>query len=510
MAQEYILRNDITQEHRARMLNLKKYFPFFKLTEVSFDTFKQGQYENLDMGFIVMAVLRFFIEENNFKEKEVTYPEYVEFMQQCIKRDFGYELTLDEYKEIADYVFDKIKNDGKPFEFGYYDPVDKKHKVSRMRLIESSIRDNTVWYSISADAIEFYLDTKEIKEESRISVQQLLLEKMIRAQNFKGGTEVIWRINDEVERLMLKKKDITSLFAVDVFAGFEAYQEFVDTGMKWFDDEQKLFVKNKELIEAALSRMENEPAQKTDKYLSIIDEIYELDHQLKVAMNRHGELLRACMDMQKMTDDIIHKNKLSRLKNHCDYRRMLEQMMKSKNTSPMVMMVKAMLKPKTIKRFNIESIDQCLSYRVNKKEEAEVITKQEQTEIIFPDEQEDERISHNYGFFAKNILGKLKNEESFLLSQIHDEWKARFGENADRIIKNGDYYSFLVHLCQKKEYIFGEAKKEDDSFLDAILRKELSENDYALVDGFTIEPVRDKKINITDKIQIGEILFTRV
>ena len=47
--------------------------------------------------------------------------------------------------------------------------------------------DHTVWYSISSDAIEFYLDTKEIKEESRISVQQLLLEKMIQAQNFQAA-----------------------------------------------------------------------------------------------------------------------------------------------------------------------------------------------------------------------------------------------------------------------------------------------------------------------------------
>lgn len=44
-------------------------------------------------------------------------------------------------------------------------------------MIESTIRDNIVWYTISPDAVEFYLDTKEIKDESRISVQQLLLEK---------------------------------------------------------------------------------------------------------------------------------------------------------------------------------------------------------------------------------------------------------------------------------------------------------------------------------------------
>ena len=66
-----------------------------------------------------------------------------------------------------------------------------------MRLIESRIEDGTVWYSISPEGIEFYLDTKEIKDESRISVSQLLLEKMINSQNFRGGVEVVERINEE-------------------------------------------------------------------------------------------------------------------------------------------------------------------------------------------------------------------------------------------------------------------------------------------------------------------------
>lgn len=160
---------DIISDHRERMLNLKKYYPFFRLIDTSFSNFKDGKYEILDMGYIVMAVLRFFIEENNFKEKDVTYPEYLDFLRLILKRDFGLDLNEQDSKEIADYIFDKIKNDGRPFEFSYFDPVDRKKRVSRMKIIESSIRDNTVWYSISPDAIEFYLDTKEIKDESSIS-----------------------------------------------------------------------------------------------------------------------------------------------------------------------------------------------------------------------------------------------------------------------------------------------------------------------------------------------------
>ena len=43
---------EIITEHRERMLNLKKYYPFFKLIDTSFSQFKEGRYEALDMGYI--------------------------------------------------------------------------------------------------------------------------------------------------------------------------------------------------------------------------------------------------------------------------------------------------------------------------------------------------------------------------------------------------------------------------------------------------------------------------
>ena len=105
MPQQHILVNDIITDHRERMLNLKKYYPFFRLSETSFSWFMEGKYDNLDMGYILMAVLRFFIEENNFKERDVTYPEYAVFMKNCIRRDFGIVLSEQDNKVLVDYIF---------------------------------------------------------------------------------------------------------------------------------------------------------------------------------------------------------------------------------------------------------------------------------------------------------------------------------------------------------------------------------------------------------------------
>lgn len=482
MPQEHILVNDIISDHRERMLNLKKYYPFFKLTETSFSWFMDGQYDNiLDMGYILMAVLRFFIEENNFKERDVTYSEYSSFMSECIKRDFGLQLYEEDSKALIDYIFDKLKNDGKPFSFQYFDPVDRKKKVSRVKLLESRITDGTVWYSISSDGIEFYLDTKEIKDESKISVEQLLLEKMIKSKDFKGGTEVIKRINREVERLWYKKNQVLDMLTVDIFAGIEAYEHFVQTGMKWFEDEQKLFIKNKELIEGALKKAENDKAEgDTASFYRTSNEIYELDTQLKVAMSNHSRLLKACTDLSIKADETIKKAKLNRLRTRFDFRNAMDTIIRKDNLTAVEEIVKPLFGLNIRKTFSLTSIEDMLTYRPERIETAELVKNVKAEDIVFEDELENERINDNCCTLMKVLLEYISSNERFTLKDFNDHICGIFGQE---VFKNTDYYSFLVHLCQKKEYNITSAGDKVDTFLDGMIKEYMARPDFREFEG---------------------------
>ena len=48
MAEKYIMIHDILSEHKDRMLNLKKYYPFFVLCDTTFSQYKEGKYSNLE------------------------------------------------------------------------------------------------------------------------------------------------------------------------------------------------------------------------------------------------------------------------------------------------------------------------------------------------------------------------------------------------------------------------------------------------------------------------------
>ncbi len=468
MSEEYTLVRDIVYDHNERMLNIRKYYPFFKLADISLSQYKEGKFAVLDMGYIVMAVLRFFIEENNFREKMVTYNEYMTFMQDVLKRDFELVIEEDEEKELIAYIFDKLKNDGKPFSYEYFDPVSKQRKTVRTKILDNKIVDDNVVYYITSDAIEFYLDTKEIKDESNITIAQVLLTKMISTRNFKGGTEVVSRINNEVSRLISKKNEILGILSYDIFEGIKAYESFIKTTVKWFDEEQKLFDKNKQLIEQALRAGEED-----NKFYEAMEDIYHLESELNRAMNKHSELLNACTILQAKADEMVVQAKFNRLKSSFDFRKVLSDMIKSDNTDNLNLFTKPLLKLNVKKTFSLTLIDNMLNMRTEAMEDGEKVNENKYDENFkYDDEIEDERIYENHRIFLMSLFDMLIANEEFDLMRYNEELVKKLGKN---VLKNGDYYSFVTHLCQKSSYDMSEVIEKPDTFLEGFMKKVITE-----------------------------------
>ncbi len=500
MAEEYILVRDIIHDHNARMLNIKKYYPYFKLADMDFSSFQGGIYSCLDMGYILMAVLRFFIEENNFKEKDVSYNEYELFMHEIYRRDFELALLPEEEKAISAYIFDKIRNDGRPFSYNYFDPNEKTKKTIRMRVIDSRMKDDEIKYHITSDAIEFYLDTKEIKDESSISIAQVLLEKMITSKNFKGGTDVIKRINNEVGRLKMRKNEVLTMLSYDIFEGMKAYKDFVNTGIKWFDEEQKLFAKNMELVEEARKRAQSDEfANETFK------DIFELETELKKAIVKHSELLNACTQLQVKADEIISGAKLSRIRRKFDFNDALKVAMERDNASVLEYLIKPMLKLNINKSFSMVSIDKMLSLLPEKEEKGEKINENTSEEMyVYEDEVEQLRIDDNYKTLIIELLNFLLKRTSFDLREFNEYLVNKYTQS---ILKNGDYYSMLIHMCQKKIYDIGLVMEKPDTFFEKHICDALKdEKDEALFDiCFEVETTQDDMIQQEGIFEISNI-----
>ncbi len=466
----YQMLHDIIDFHSDRMRNLRRYYPFFCLQNTAFHLFKEGKYAFLDMGYITLAVLRYFIEENQFNDRALQYPEIAAFLSGILTRDFELSLPKEEEKELIDYIFDKLKNDGKPFVMEYFDPAKRTKAAVRMKLIDSVLSGNTVLYTVTADAIEFYLDTKEIRDESKINIQQILLEKMIHTKNFKGGIDVIRRINSEVNRLRLQKKEVLALLGSNVFDGVKALEEFQQTGMRWFSEEQKLFSHNMELMERARAKAEETVSGERDT--EALRGIYQLETELKKAMANHGELLADCMDLQVRADEMIHKYKYSRLRGAFDFRAFVAAAEEAEDMSLLSHLIEPLLMPRLHKQFTLLQTDELLSPPAESGETAELTGEAKEEMYLFEDEIEEERISGNYAAIVKTLFDELLYAERVTLSELNRKLEVKF---FDGIFRNSDYYSFLVHICQKKEYDLEQVRKKQDTFFEGILAKLLQE-----------------------------------
>ena len=508
MTEEYIMMQDIIQEHKERIFNLKKYYPYFKLADNAMLQWKEGKYSCLDMGYITLAVLRFFIDENNLKDKDVKYEEYETFLHTVLVRDFDLKVTEQEEKELAAYIFDKLLNDGKPFSFEYYDPVVKEKKVLRIKLIENKIQDNILYYSITSDAIEFYLDTKEIKEESSISVEQLLLSKLIDTQNFKGGIEVVKRINREVTKLKLRRTEILNTLSMDVFEGKRAFEHFVNDITRWFDEEQRLFKKNSELIEKALEKAQlNKESNENSRFYAMINEIYTLELEIKRAMYKHSELLSLCTSMQLQVDEIVKKSKLSTLRNSFDFHHAMKIMMENNTPEVLEYMITPLFQLNIKRWFPLTQMEDLLSLKTENQEEIEKISLQEEEAYVYEDEIEEKRIQDNFHMIVKVLLDKLNREAGFSLQNLNEELEIHLGS---KVLFNADYYTFLVHMCQKDSYSVKEIKKKPDTFFEEILHQVLlAEEGYTdLI--FSLERKGEETVKITDMLEISDIWFEKV
>ena len=501
--ESHILIHDIIEGHEERMTNLKKFYPFFRLCDHSLNQFREGRYEGIDMGYVTMAVLRFFIEENSFNDRKVTYKAYEEFVKELLRRDFDFEEDEVAAAELIQYIFDKMTNDGRPFYFDYYEPRSKQKKTGRTRLIESSYQDGVIGYTISSDAIEFYLDTKESKDESKISIEQLLLGKMIRSRNFRGGVDVIRRINSEVSRLMLKQSEIVTLLSHNIFEGIEALEEFSKSGLKWFDEEQKLFDSNLELVKKALLKAREENYQP-----QTMEEIFYLNQELKRVMERHEALLAACTELQVKADEMVLKAKRSRFRRRMDFSDLLRKAMDQDDVRLLESMATPLFGIKLRKTFQLGRLDDLLLCRPEGNDIGEAVAEGIEENYIYEDEIEDERIRHNHQMFLKILFDALIHKKTLTLDELNRLYIMKFTEN---VLHNGDYYAFLAHLSQKNDYLLAKVKEKPDTFLEEIMADMVVKDrkkDYEDL-RFTLEFLPDEQINLGEFGYLTNIRFER-
>ena len=100
----------------------------------------------------------------------------------------------------------------------------------------------------------------------------------------------------------------------------------------------------------------------------------------------------------------------------------------------------------------------------------------------------------------------MEDNNEFTLEEWNEYLKNTY--SAD-VLKNADYYSFMIHLCQKKSYIIGGQAMENESFLDEILNGQFQEHERTEFNIMMAEG-SEKVLLSGNEFETSDITFVKV
>jgi len=282
---------------------------------------------------------------------------------------------------------------------------------------------------------------------------------------------------------LLNKKELKDISVSELCEEAEIsrstfYEKYMDTTAKWFKEEQKLFAKNKALVDKAIEKASFEsngedgaPTLKS----KALEEISRLETELKKTIYNHSQLIAETMELQQVSDNIISRAKLRKLRPIFDFRQTLLKLMAEDEPSKMAHVVMPLFAPKLDKTFSVKSIDNMLNLRTDDKLKGEKV---EKTALDFDFEYEDEildkKIGANFAKLFYELLDQINKWNKVTLKELNGILEIKFGEE---VFANRDYYSFLVHLAGKREYSMAHMLEKQDTLLEEMVIQHMAETD---------------------------------
>ena len=237
-----------------------------------------------------------------------------------------------------------------------------------------------------------------------------------------------------------------------------------------------------------------------------MDEIYQLELELKKAIVRHSELLGACTSLQKKVGELVEKSKYAALKRSMDFKRTGMRLMEKDRADLLEALILPLLDIHTAKTFSLNRLDELLLVSPEKTETIESASQGEEQLYIYEDEVEDARIQKNYILLFENLLKTLQVHSAITLGQWQEQLIKQLGE---QVLKNSDYYSFLVHLTQKKEYSVQKIIEKPDTFLEEAVKVFLEEQEIYQDMTFHLQMLPDEEIFCGEKMSETNVLIER-
>lgn len=456
----YEYSEQINQEIPIRHQYIAKFNPFFSIIE----SMKKGKYKDYAHSTIILELLSFMLYEGKLKEKKIYLNDIKSFIINFMEKSYGVVFINEE--EALIFTMDllvKVTNDGFKFIYEFYDPIKKGIFTAGVQYIkgENDRKSGEDYYFITNEGIEFLLATKELGDESRISIYLLLIQKQLKNNNLEEVLNRLVSINAEILKQIDEKQELIELLSYDSADKFDDYLSYKEKVIDTLRDEEEMFQNTKSQIslyeEEYLSKLSKEEQEKVVNAPLLLEKI---KRELEKNIINHAYLINATIELSNEIPKIRAERMRRMFKSNFNFEHHAEKILKCDNLELLKYLFEPLYKPKLKKDFNINKIRDMFSYKIRTVNEEEVqINKEEVTDEIINTialEVED-RIEDNFTLYTTSLLNLLSVSQDYktdlreyitILKKIHGESSI---ENKDLLAY---IFALVPHEKDKKRFLY--------------------------------------------------------
>ena len=509
MNENYIKTLDITQnEMQSRLKALIKYYPFFKITNSKYNN---EEYKNINTSEVCMALISFLFYEGKLKGQKIHFLNIQDFLQMFIEKSYNKKLHGDTLYNFTNDTIDIVQNiEGRGFDISF--PKFLKGKQNIKYIISSSTDSGKKIYELTPAAIDFFLETKELGEESKISISLLILKKLVEHNEYESALLSLTNVNAEVIKQISRVDEVERSLIYGGKLGYNIFLEYRNLADRHQKEEEELFIETMKQIrtlrEGYASKVsKSDLGKKEQSALRCLD---EMDKELNKTVELHQRLLGKIVILSKKANEILKKKKVNLIRPTFDFNTYLDKLSQIGSAKPLEYLVMPLF-PLNIKRsFSLEKINEMVDFEFINPYDDNLNDKTKDT-FINTDEFNTsirERVLDNYCLLINYFYDILINKQSFTIGEIIEKASE---STKDKIFKNPDFIGLIMDFlrCNDKEILTHEKRNDDGhSSLEEALHKVQEDRieDYKI----QVETIENSVVEILPGFKMTNVIVRKV
>lgn len=461
---------NIFNGYSERISSLSSYFfiTSFVLNRNKFKEFSNEEFFNLTIQFLLYIFHKCINRETCLKE------DLSSMLEEIIIKVYKKKLDSKELDELTAYFINGLTNNGKVYDFTYYNFDKQKNDVYTVQLITTTgIKlpngNYVLKYELTIEGYRLLLATKEYDDLIQMQTSQIIAKIRIEKGDYSGAKQ---EINKILNSLFIECKKIDNyiknirndIFYIKKESYVKIFRNALDILVEEIEkyDELKLFIQN--LIvdkEALIDKNSDDNIKKINKELNLLKELIQ---NINTIRNQTNELMMRIQNFRKEYDDILFNVLKNTMVSKFNFKEVILDKVESENLdlNNLSELYKGLFLPKLNNLFYIDAPYK--EQKVNSDKEKKIIN--DDWDEINEEEKERkqkelETIEEYYYYVVKKIMEYFLKKETFTLKEFLNFYLINNKTEYKQITANCFLFrNIFLNLVNIKEFSISKIKND--------------------------------------------------